>query len=68
MVIYKEILSEFQKQKVKYVLVGGIALNLLGGYRNTLDEVAELAATEDMDPRKCRGQRASARQRFAKPH
>jgi len=37
MIIYEEILREFQKQKVKYVLVGGIALNLLGGYRNTLD-------------------------------
>ena len=37
MIIYEEILREFQKQKVKYVLVGGIAFNLLGGYRNTLD-------------------------------
>jgi hypothetical protein len=37
MIIYEEIFKEFQKQKVKYVLVGGIAFNLLGGYRNTLD-------------------------------
>jgi hypothetical protein len=37
MIIYEEILREFQKQKVKYVLIGGIAFNLLGGYRNTLD-------------------------------
>ena len=37
MILYEEILREFQKQKVKYVLVGGIAFNLLGGYRNTLD-------------------------------
>ncbi|MEK6563800.1 MAG: DUF6036 family nucleotidyltransferase [Candidatus Omnitrophota bacterium] len=37
MIIYEEILREFQKQKVKYVLVGGIAFNLLGGSRNTLD-------------------------------
>lgn len=37
MIIYGEILREFQKQKVKYVIVGGIAFNLLGGYRNTLD-------------------------------
>src|SRR3989338_215865 len=37
MILYGEILREFQKQKVKYVLVGGIAFNLLGGYRNTLD-------------------------------
>jgi len=37
MIIYEEVLREFQKQKVRYVLVGGIALNLLGGCRNTLD-------------------------------
>ncbi len=37
MILYEEILREFQKQKVKYVIVGGIAFNLLGGYRNTLD-------------------------------
>lgn len=37
MIIYEEILREFQKQKVKYVIVGGIAFNLLGGSRNTLD-------------------------------
>ena len=37
MFIYEEILREFQKQKVKYVLVGGIAFNLLGGNRSTLD-------------------------------
>lgn len=37
MIIYEEILKEFQKAEVKYVLVGGIALNLLGGLRNTLD-------------------------------
>ncbi len=37
MMLYEEILREFQKQKVKYVIVGGIAFNLLGGNRNTLD-------------------------------
>jgi hypothetical protein len=37
MILYEEILRQFQKQKVKYVLIGGIAFNLLGGYRNTLD-------------------------------
>jgi len=37
MILYEEILREFQRQKVKYVLVGGVAFNLLGGYRNTLD-------------------------------
>lgn len=37
MILYEELFREFQKQKVKYVLVGGIAFNLLGGDRNTLD-------------------------------
>lgn len=37
MILYEEILREFQKQKVRYILVGGIAFNLLGGSRNTLD-------------------------------
>lgn len=35
--LYEEILKEFQKQKIKYVLVGGIAVNLLGSLRNTAD-------------------------------
>ncbi|MCK5580205.1 MAG: hypothetical protein KAJ18_02920 [Candidatus Omnitrophica bacterium] len=37
MIIYEEILESFQEKKVKYVLVGGIAFNLLGGLRNTAD-------------------------------
>ena len=37
MIIYEEVLREFEKQKVRYLLVGGMAFNLLGGYRNTLD-------------------------------
>jgi len=37
MMLYEEILREFQKKKVKYVLVGGIALNLHGGERATHD-------------------------------
>ncbi len=37
MIIYEAILKEFQKQKVKYVLVGGIAANLLGARRTTSD-------------------------------
>ncbi len=37
MLFYESILWEFQKKKVKYVLVGGIAFNLLGGGRATLD-------------------------------
>ena len=37
MIFYEEILKEFQKQKVKYVLVGGVAVNLLGLMRSTAD-------------------------------
>lgn len=37
MIIYEEILRDFAEEKVKYVLVGGIALNLLGSFRNTAD-------------------------------
>ena len=37
MIFYEEILRAFQKQKVKYVIVGGIAVNLLGSMRSTAD-------------------------------
>jgi hypothetical protein len=37
MIFYEEIFRAFQKQKVKYVLVGGIAVNLLGAMRSTVD-------------------------------
>lgn len=37
MILYEEIIKEFQGQKVKYVIVGGIAFNLLGGERSTHD-------------------------------
>ena len=37
MIIYEEILREFQKQRIKYVLVGGMALNILGSMRSTAD-------------------------------
>ncbi len=37
MILYEEIFRAFQKQKVKYVLVGGIAVNLLGSLRSTAD-------------------------------
>lgn len=37
MIFYEEILRAFQKQKVKYVLVGGIAVNLFGSMRSTAD-------------------------------
>jgi len=34
MIFYEEIFRAFQKQSVKYVLVGGIAVNLPGAMRN----------------------------------
>lgn len=37
MVIYEEILREFSQQEVRYILVGGLAFNLLGGLRTTSD-------------------------------
>lgn len=37
MILYEDILREFQKQKVKYVIVGGIAINLFGFLRSTAD-------------------------------
>lgn len=35
--IYEEILRDFQKQRVRYLIVGGIALNLHGSLRSTAD-------------------------------
>ncbi len=37
MIFYEDILREFGKQQVKYVLVGGFAVNLLGSMRSTAD-------------------------------
>ncbi|MCD6093460.1 MAG: hypothetical protein J7J51_01540 [Candidatus Omnitrophica bacterium] len=37
MFFYEEVLKAFQKQKVKYVIVGGFAVNLLGPMRTTAD-------------------------------
>lgn len=37
MIFYENVLKEFQRQKVKYIIVGGIAVNLLGALRNTAD-------------------------------
>lgn len=37
MISYEEILVEFQKQKVKYIIVGGMAVNYHGYSRNTSD-------------------------------
>jgi glutaredoxin len=37
MIIYEEVLREFQRQRVRYVVVGGIAQNLHGSMRATAD-------------------------------
>ena len=37
MIFYEEIFRAFKDKKVKYVLVGGLAVNLLGAMRNTAD-------------------------------
>jgi hypothetical protein len=34
MIFYEEIFRAFRKQKVKYLLVGGIAVNLFGAMRS----------------------------------
>jgi hypothetical protein len=46
MIFYEEILTAFQKNKVDYMIVGGIALNLLGGMRTTSDLDVVLALTD----------------------
>ena len=35
--IYEEIFRAFRKNKVRYAIVGGIAVNLLGSFRSTAD-------------------------------
>ena len=37
MFFYEELLRAFQKKQINYILVGGIAVNLHGGMRNTAD-------------------------------
>jgi len=37
MIFYEEILRSFQREEVKYLLVGGFAVNLLGSMRSTAD-------------------------------
>jgi len=37
MIIYEDILKEFYRQKVNYLIVGGVAVNLLGSLRSTAD-------------------------------
>jgi len=45
--LYQEIVQAFNKAKVKYVVVGGVAFNLLGGSRATADLDILLAMDED---------------------
>jgi hypothetical protein len=47
MILYQEILNEFQKLKVEYVLVGGIATNLHGFVRSTTDLDILVDMTDD---------------------
>ncbi|MBL7069716.1 MAG: hypothetical protein ISS34_07660 [Candidatus Omnitrophica bacterium] len=47
MIIYEEILREFEKEGVKYIIAGGIALNLLGALRNTADLDILVEMTDD---------------------
>ncbi len=51
MLIYEDILRAFQRQKVKYVVVGGIAVNLLGSLRSTAD-IDILAEMTDVNLKK----------------
>ena len=37
MIFYEDIFKAFQKQKVKYIVVGGVAVNLLSVFRTTMD-------------------------------
>lgn len=37
MIIYEDVFEEFQKKNIKYIIVGGIAANLLGLVRATAD-------------------------------
>jgi len=37
MLFYEKVVRAFQRAKVKYVIVGGVAVNLLGAYRGTAD-------------------------------
>ena len=47
MIIYEEIFKELDRQKVKYVLVGGLAVNLLGAFRSTADLDLLVAMTDE---------------------
>ncbi|NQT89991.1 MAG: nucleotidyltransferase family protein [Candidatus Omnitrophica bacterium] len=51
MIIYEEILREFNKKKVRYILVGGIAVNIHGYMRTTAD-LDILLEMEDANLRK----------------
>lgn len=45
--IYEDVLRAFNRAKVRFVVVGGIAFNLLGGYRSTGDLDIMLAMDDE---------------------
>lgn len=47
MLIYEDILREFQKHKIQYMVIGGIAVNLHGALRSTADLDILLEMSED---------------------
>lgn len=47
MFIYEDILREFQKDGIKYIVIGGIAVNLHGALRSTADLDILLEMSED---------------------
>lgn len=47
MFIYENILREFQKHKIRYIIIGGIAVNLHGALRSTADLDILLEMSED---------------------
>jgi len=47
MFIYEDILREFQKHKIQYIVIGGIAVNLHGALRSTADLDILLEMSED---------------------
>ncbi|MDD5108568.1 MAG: hypothetical protein PHC29_03550 [Candidatus Omnitrophica bacterium] len=47
MFIYEDILREFQKHKIQYIVIGGIAVNLHGALRSTADLDIMLEMSED---------------------
>jgi len=66
MIIYEDIFRAFQKKKVKYLIVGGIAANLLGALRSTAD-LDILMEITDENVRKVVGILKSLKYRIRQP-